>query len=164
MENGKTGNAVEARCGEVKIVSNANHVRVGIVSVDDRIAVSALTIVSRKNVFSHKKAQNTQKDFLNQLCAFLRLNFLFLPLPGPSAPARGDRASSRVRLRDFDREWRDRSSGASPLIPSNRAHVSLSCYALQTGSSRPCSSTPSVFDCLTQQRPFDESACRERET
>src|SRR6185503_7725447 len=71
MENGKTGNAVEARGGEVKIVADANHVRIGIVSLDDRITVSAIAIVSRKNVLSHKEAQQTQKDFLNQFVPFV---------------------------------------------------------------------------------------------
>ena len=85
MKNRETGNTVETRRGEIEIVANTDHVRVGVVRINDGVSVAVIC----KNVASHKKAEKAQKNFLNQFCAFCAfswLNFLLLP-PGLFARA-----------------------------------------------------------------------------
>ena len=45
MQNGQARHGVEARRRHVKIVADADSVRVGIVSVDDRIFVRAVALI-----------------------------------------------------------------------------------------------------------------------
>lgn len=78
MENRQTGNAVETRSGEIKVVADADHVRIGVISVNDRICVGTI----RRKTFSHKEAQEAQKaqklrakEAVNMDCLSL---FLFL--------------------------------------------------------------------------------------
>jgi hypothetical protein len=46
MENRQTRNRIEARSGEIEIVTDTNHVGIGVVRVNDRICVG---VVSRED-------------------------------------------------------------------------------------------------------------------
>ena len=72
MQNGKTRNTVETRSGEIEIITNPDHIRIGVVERNNGILISS--IISKRPNRDHKKAQKKLKA-QNQNFA-LRLEFL----------------------------------------------------------------------------------------
>ena len=68
MENRKPGNRVEARCSHVEVVADADDIRIGIISMNDRVPVSTVAVVRRPNLRDERRlrrnlaAEDTEKE------------------------------------------------------------------------------------------------------
>jgi hypothetical protein len=58
VQDRKTGNAVETGSGEIKVIANPDHIRIGVVSMNDRILI--ITSKSPNNTWPQKGTKGTK--------------------------------------------------------------------------------------------------------
>src|SRR5581483_9511577 len=111
VQDGKSGNSVEARGRHVEVVADPNHVRVGVVGVQNRVAVAAVAVIGDPGVGrgvrheSYYPAERRSKFHSRPLA----LPLVQEPLQGILTSAPGSRFTSRSVLRSGTRPDRRRT-------------------------------------------------------